>query len=462
MLTRSNLHPYQRATVEHIHNTPRCGVFLEMGLGKTVSTLTAINDLMFEEFEISTVLVIAPKRVATSVWPQEVKEWGHLKDLVVCPITGPEHKRINALNSVADIYTIGRDSVAWLCDYYGSKLPFDMVVIDESSSFKNAKSQRFKALRRSIAGVPRVVLLTGTPSPNSLMDLWAQIYLIDQGQRLGKYITNYRSNFFKAGASNGHIVYKYRFAERRQRDKIHDAIGDVCISMKAEDHLSLPERVDNMVRVKLPGTVKKAYADFEKSKVLELLDNTEDGVITAANAAALSNKLLQFSNGAVYDEDRNVKDVHSAKLEALEEIIESANGKPVLLAYSFKHDLSRILAKFKKLNPKTIDTQQDIDDWNAGKIQLACLHPASGGHGLNLQKGGNTIVWFGPTWSLELYQQFNARLHRQGQTESVVIHHIVCEGTVDEKVIKAIDKKATTQDGLMAAVKALVKEHFNV
>jgi SNF2 family DNA or RNA helicase len=457
-MNESNLHGYQQQTIEHIIDNPHVGVFLDMGLGKTVSSLTAINRLMFEELEVRKTLVIAPKRVAENVWTSEAKKWDHLKHLRIVRVTGSEKQRKEALRQEGDIYMLGRDNVSWICGQYGgSMLPFDMLVIDESSSFKSPKSMRFKALKMLQPSFSRVVILTGTPAPNGLIDLWSQIYLLDRGKRLGKTITSYRDQFFKPGKRNGAIIYSYDILKDGEQ-AIHESIKDICISMKAEDYLNLPKRINNYIELDFPEALKKKYNDFEQEKVLELF-TSEEG-ITAMNTAALSNKLLQFANGAIYDEDKNYHTVHDIKLEALEEIVENANGKPVLIAYTYKHDVERILEKLKKYKPVKLDTEQHIEDWNKGRINVMVMHPASGGHGLNLQAGGNIIVWFGQTWSLELYQQFNARLDRQGQQEAVIINHLIAAGTIDQDVIKAINNKSIKQEGLMQAVKARLDKYL--
>lgn len=468
MLTEANLHNYQKACVEHIIAHPYCGVFLEMGLGKTVSTLTAINSLMNDYCEVNSVLVIAPKRVAESVWQEEAEKWGHLKHLRFSKIIGSVKQRISAvMDAKADIYIISRDNIAWLCALYGGgKLPFDMVVIDELSSFKSYKSERFKALRGARPYLKRLVGLTGTPAPNGLIDLWPQIYLMDRGERLEKTISRYREKYFRPGQSNGNVVYSYNLMDDSEY-LIHKKIEDICISMKADDYLEMPERTDNYIKLKMPEQIKKQYSDFEKNKVLDLfkpeheyLDNTDKSVeINAVNAAALSNKLLQFANGAVYDENRKVFPIHDIKLEALKEIIEDANGQSVLVAWTFQFDRDRIMDYLKRYKPRELKTNKDIEDWNAGKIQVMLAHPASAGHGLNLQAGGNLIVWFGQTWSLELYQQFNARLYRQGQRNNVVINHLILQGTHDEDVIKALKNKDKKQSSLMDSIKAKIDKY---
>jgi len=451
------LHAYQEQAVDHIFNHNKCGLFLDMGLGKTVSTLTAINRLIYEEVEVSKVLVIAPKRVAESVWKQEVTQWPHLQHLKVSVVTGNAMNRNKALQEKADIYTIGRDNVQWLCAQYGgSGLPFDMLVIDESSSFKNHASKRFKALK--LVHFNRVVLLTGTPAPNSLIDLWPQIYLLDKGERLGRTIGAFRSDFFTPGRSNGHIVYNYSITKGSDA-RIHEAIADICMSMKAKDYLNLPERINNNIKLEMPETLRRSYKAFEREKVLEIFET--DAQITSANAAALSNKLLQFANGAVYDSEKDTHEIHNLKLEALEEILESANGKPVLVAYTYKSDADRIEQYLKAYKPKRLETDADILKWNKGEIQLLMMHPASGGHGLNLQAGGNIIVWFGQTWSLELEQQFNARLDRQGQKQRVIVNKLILKGTMDEDVIAAQERKEKGQNALMEAVKAKIKQYKN-
>ena len=471
-MKETDLHKYQKACVEHIITHPFCGVFLDMGLGKTVSTLTAINYLMFDYLEINSALVIAPKRVAESVWQEEAEKWDHLKHLRFSKIIGSAKQRINAvMDTEADIYIISRDNVAWLCALYGGgKLPFDMVVVDELSSFKSYKSERFKALRGARPYLKRLVGLTGTPAPNGLIDLWPQIYLMDRGERLEKTISRYREKYFRPGQTNGHVVYSYDLMSDSEYI-IHKKIEDICISMKANDYLEMPERTDNYIKLKMSEQIKKQYDDFEKNKVLDLfkseqeyLDNADKRVdkpveINAVNAAALSNKLLQFANGAVYDENRKVFPIHDIKLEALKEIIEDANGQSVLVAWTFQFDRDRIMDYLKKYKPRELKTNKDIEDWNAGKIQVMLAHPASAGHGLNLQAGGNLIVWFGQTWSLESYQQFNARLYRQGQKNHVIINHLILQGTHDEDVIRALKSKDKKQNALMDSIKAKIDKY---
>ena len=456
-MDETNLHPYQKTSVEHIINTPFAGLLLEMGLGKTISTLTAIERLIYEDLAIDKVLIIAPKRVAENVWSDEQDKWEHIKHLTISKVTGTEKQRKAALVQKADIYLIGRDNVVWLCGQYGgSMLPFDMLVIDESSSFKNPKSLRFKALRAVQPSFKRVVILTGTPAPNGLIDIWSQIYLLDRGQRLGKYITRFREEYFKPNQRNGAIVYNYKIKEDGE-EKIYKKIEDICVSMKAEDYLNLPGRVNNFIKIQFPASLQKQYDDFEREQVLQLFSEGEE--ISALNAATLSNKLLQFANGAIYDNDKNSHEVHSLKIDAVEEIIEETGGKPVLIAWTYRQDMERLKHELKKYKPRELKTPEDIRDWNAGKIQVLLMHPASGGHGLNLQFGGNIIIWFGQTWSLELYQQFNARLDRQGQKETVIIHHLISHKTIDVDVRKAIENKALKQEGLMQAIKAKINKY---
>lgn len=462
-MKETDLHNYQKACVQHIISNRFCGVFLDMGLGKTVSTLTAVNHLMNDYCEINSVLVIAPKRVAESVWQEEAEKWEHLKHLRFSKITGTAKQRVAAVvETKADIYIISRDNVAWLCALYGGgKLPFDMVVIDELSSFKSYKSERFKALRGARPYLKRLVGLTGTPAPNGLIDLWPQIYLMDRGERLEKTITRYREKYFRPGKMNGNVVFSYNLMEDSEK-LIHKKIEDICISMKADDYLRMPLRTDNYIKLKMPADLKKQYEDFEKNRVLDLIkqeDDNEAVEISVVNAAALSNKLLQFANGAVYDENRAVFPVHDIKLETLKEIVENSNGQPILVAWTFQFDRDRILEYLKKYKPRELKTNKDIEDWNSGKIQVMLAHPASAGHGLNLQAGGSTIVWYGQTWSLELYQQFNARLYRQGQQNHVIINHLILEGTHDEDVVKALKAKDKKQNALMDSIKAKIDKY---
>lgn len=449
-----DLHNYQKQAIQHIFDHPGCALFLDLGLGKTITTLTAIDRLMYDSFEIGKVLVIAPKRVAEDTWMNEVKNWEHVKHLRLSLVLGTEKQRKEALRRSADIYVINRENVAWLVSMYGSAFPFDMIVIDELSSFKNHASQRFKALRMVRTKVKRVVGLTGTPSPNGLIDLWSQLYLLDMGERLGRSIGNYRNKYFRPGRSNGYVVYEYQ-ANTGSEQEIYAKISDICISMKVEDYLELPDKIVRDIPVHLSAEAQRKYDEFEREQVLQL----QDAEITAVNAAALTNKLLQYASGAVYDGDQKVHYVHDEKLDMLEEIVEAANS-PVLIFYSYKHELTRIMKRLKTYQPRKLDTGQDIEDWNDGKIQVLLAHPASAGHGLNLQKGGNNIVWFSTPWSLELYLQANARLHRQGQTRPVMIFRLVAHNTHDQRVIQAIENKNTGQESLMEATKALIDKYI--
>lgn len=460
-MDKSDLHDYQIFGYKHIINTPYCGLFLDMGLGKTVTTLTAINTLIYEDLEIKNVLIVAPKRVVETVWSDECEKWDHLKHLKVVKIVGTEPKRIEALKKEADIYVVSRDNIAWLCAFYGGILPFDMLVIDELSSFKSYKSLRFKALKLARPSIKRVVGLTGTPAPNGYIDLWAQLYLIDRGARLEKTITKYRERYFREGRRNGAVVYDYKLLNDAE-EQINQRISDICISMKSNDYLDMPELIMNRVSVTLPPAIKKMYDDFEKDKVLDLIKpEAEDSKeINVINAAALANKLLQFANGAIYDEDHTAHEIHKEKIDALKDIIEDANGKSILVAWSFQHDRDRLMEALKAYKPRELKSEKDIRDWNEGKVQVMLAHPASAGHGLNLQAGGNIIVWFGLTWSLELYQQFNGRLYRQGQkSRTVIIHHIITEGTHDEDVIKAIEAKDEKQESLLSSIKAKINKY---
>lgn len=439
-------HEYQKTAYDFILEHEKAGLMLDMGLGKTVITLTAINELMFNRFETARVLVIAPKRVAEDTWSRESDKWDHTKHFRISKILGDAATRKAALKAEADIYVVNRENVKWLVDAGGWK--FDMVVIDELSSFKSNASQRFKALRKVMPLVKRVVGLTGTPTPNGLIDLWPQIYLLDRGERLGKTVTGYRDRYFYPGSRNGYTVYTWKPKPEAEK-AIQKKISDICISMTAEDYLSLPERIDNIVNVRLSKEEAEKYDRFEMEQLMQI----DEHEVVALSAAAVSNKLLQMANGAVYDMDKTVINVHNRKLEALEDILEFNDG-PVLVFYNFKHDYDRLVDYFSKYEPRKLDTSQDIADWNAGKIRLLLAHPASVGHGLNIQAGGNVIVWFGLTWSLELYQQANARLYRQGQTKNVIIHHLVTKGTVDEDVMKALSRKNAGQAALLEAIKA--------
>lgn len=404
--------------------------------------------------EVNKVLVIAPLRVAEDTWSTEVDKWDHLKHLKISKILGNQKQRLRALTLKADIYVTNRENVNWLVKEYFKNWTFDMVVIDELSSFKSSKAVRFRQLKKVRPYFKRIVGLTGTPAPNSLIDLWPQVYLLDGGKRLGKTITGYKQQYFSPGRSNGYIVYDWRL-KKGAEEAIYQRIGDICISMKAKDYLNLPERIDNLIEINLPTDAINKYKQLEKDLVIELGEDD----ITAANAAVLTNKLLQMANGAIYSEDKQVIEIHEEKLKALEDIVEAANGKPVLVFYAYKHDYSRIMNYLKSYKPKGLEDSKDIEKWNKGEIPILLVHPASAGHGLNLQYGGNIIVWFGLTWSLELYQQANARLHRQGQKETVIIHHLIAKGTVDEDVMKALAGKEVNQNMLLEAIKARIKNY---
>ena len=447
-LKKADLHEYQRYGVKFIIEHHISALFLDCGLGKTITTLTAIEELMYDKFEISKVLIIAPLRVAMTTWDGEMNKWEHMKSLRISKVLGSVAERDMALKSNADIYIINRENVEWLITNYN--FDFDMVVIDELSSFKSHQSKRFKALRKVRPRVKRIVGLTGTPAPNGLMDLWAEINILDMGERLGRYITRYRDEYFRPDKRNGMVIYSYKPLPDSEK-RIYEKLSDICISMSAVDYLDMPERVDNIITVSMSDKEYRLYKKLERDMLLPFVD----GDIDAVNAAALSNKLLQMANGAAYDENGKVKRIHSRKLDALEDLIEAANGKPVLVYYSYKHDRDRIMERFPA---REIKTEQDIIDWNAGKIPVGIAHPASCGHGLNLQSGGSTIIWFGLTWSLELYQQANARLYRQGQKNTVIIHHIITKGTVDERVMVALESKDIGQAALMDAVRARIME----
>lgn len=450
-------HGYQSYCIRKILEIKKLGLFLDMGLGKTVTTLTAVKELKYNRFEVRKVLVIAPKKVAEGTWTKEKDKWEHTKMLRVSQVLGSREKRVRALNSPADIYIINRENVVWLVDYYRNSWPFDMVVVDESSSFKSHKAKRFKALSSAGPHINRLVELTGTPSPNGLDDLWAQLYLLDGGERLGKKYTQFRERYFqpdRRGADG--MIYSYE-AKPGTEESILRKISDICISMKAEDYLELPEITFHQIPVVLDAKAEKAYRELERKMVLEIPEDEEE--ISVASAAALSNKLLQLANGAIYDDDRNVHEVHNCKIEAFLELIESLQGKPALVFYNYQHDRERILRALEKskLRIRELKDTQDEDDWNAGRIDILLTHPASSAYGLNLQQGGNHVVWFGLTWNYELYTQANKRLHRQGQTERVIIHHLVCEGTRDEDVMQALERKDDVQKWVMQSLKARIK-----
>lgn len=439
-------HEYQSYATEFILSHPISAVFLEMGLGKSVITLSAIFDLCLDSFLVCKVLVIAPLRVARDTWPAEIKKWDHLKGLSYLVVVGTEKERIDALKKQSTVYIINRENVDWLVNKSGIPFDFDMVVIDELSSFKSYGAKRFKSLLKVRPSVKRIVGLTGTPSSNGLMDLWAEFRILDLGKRLGRYISHYRNTYFKPDKRNAQIIFSYKPLPGAE-DEIYKQISDITISMKSTDYLTMPEYVSNEVFVTLSEKEWKVYSDFKE----DMVANLGDEEIDAVNAAVLSGKLLQMANGAVYDSGNKSHVIHNKKLDALEDLIEGANGKPVLVAYWYKHDLERIKERFPV---RQIQSSKDIEDWNDGKIPIAVIHPASAGHGLNLQSGGSTLIWFGLTWSLELYQQTNARLYRQGQRDTVIVHHIITKNTIDEDVLLALTKKEKTQDALIDAVKA--------
>lgn len=438
-------HAYQQYAIEYIKEHPVTALLLDMGLGKTVTTLTAIKDLMFDSFEVERVLVVAPLRVARDTWPDELRKWEHLKCMTCSVIVGTLVERKKALMKQADIYIVNRENLAWL--FKNSKMKFDMVVLDELSSFKNHQSQRFKAMKAMRPYVKRIVGLTGTPSGNGLMDLWAEFRLLDMGKRLGTFIGQYRTQYFRPDKFNGHVVYSYKLLPGAA-EAIYQKISDITVSMKATDFLKMPEKISVKKEVVLADPERKRYNDFKKNLVLDL----EKGEVTAANAASLTMKLLQMANGAIYTDDQNTAVIHERKLDALEDLVESANGQPVLVAYWFKHDKERI---HQRMPARELKTQEDFREWNEGRIPIALIHPASAGHGLNLQAGGSILIWFGLTWSLELYQQTVARLWRQGQkSRTVVVEHIVTKGTIDERILKVLEHKDGSQAALIDAVKA--------
>ena len=452
---RYSPHEYQRYATEYIEAHPVAAVLLDMGLGKTSITLTALNNLLFDSFKVRRILVIAPLRVARNTWGAEIEKWDHLKGLRYSVAVGTETERMAALRKKADIYLINRENVQWLISESGIPFDFDMVVVDELSSFKNHQTKRFRALMKVRPKVKRIVGLTGTPSSNGLMDLWAEFRLLDMGERLGRFIGQYRTSYFRPDKQNGQVVFSYKPLPGAEK-QIYGRISDITISMKSTDHLQMPELINSRYTVYLSEQEDSRYADLKKDLVLQL----PDGEITAANAASLSGKLSQMANGAIYTDAGETVAIHERKLDALEDIIEAANGKPVLVAYWFRHDLERITERLHKLKIpcSRLDTDGSIRKWNAGEIPVALIHPASAGHGLNLQSGGNTLVWFGLTWSLELYQQTVARLWRQGQaSETVVVQHIITKGTIDERIMKALSEKDTTQAALIDAVKADLK-----
>lgn len=442
-------YPYQQRAIDVIESHPDYGLFLDMGLGKTVITLTAIESLIYEQFEVSRVLIIAPKRVAESTWQDEAKKWKHLHRLRFSTILGNREHRAMAVQKDADIYVINRENVAWLFDNFSCK--WDMLVVDESSSFKSPQAVRFKILKKQLPHFRRRVILTGTPTSNTLMDLWSQMYILDMGERLGKTITAYRRDYFLLDKRNQNVIFSYKL-QKGAEDIITKKIRDICMSMKAADYITLPRKIVNVVEVKLPDAAKKVYNQMVKDQVVALGDEEQ---ITAFQAATVANKLLQISNGSVYTDDHGVQVVHREKVNALKEIIEESGGQPVLVFYGFRHDVRSIKAEIP--GAVELEGKETLDDWNQGKIKVLLAHPASAGYGLNMQAGGHIVVWYGLTWSLEQYQQANARLYRQGQNKPVIIHHIVAADTIDERVMWSLRNKKRGQDSLMAAVKEVVE-----
>ena len=447
---------HQRSGIDWIIERPACALFWGMGTGKTVTTLTACDRLLHDYLEDGPVLVIAPKRVAENTWSKECQKWPHLQHLRIARVMGTAKQRQEALLTDADIYVINRENVVWLVDTLGGRWPFRIVVIDELSSFKSAQAKRFKALRRVRGRIKRIIGLTGTPRPNGIEDLWPEVYLLDQGDRLGKTLSAFRSRYLLPDKMHGHVVYSYRPKEGAEAE-VYDRLGDICMSIRKEDVLDLPGQIYDDIELEPPPALLKQYKQFERDKVLECLD--EEGEVVAGTAASLTNKLLQFANGAIYDMDGVAHHLHDVKLDALEEMLEEAGGDPVLVLYAYKHDADRIRAR---VNCRALDTPEDIDAWNRGEIPVALAHPASIGHGLNLQDGGHIIIWFGLTWSLELYQQANERLNRPGQKNVCRVYHLILKGTHDERVLKSLKNK---DEGQAAAIEALrleiVKEARN-
>lgn len=448
-------YPYQQYCAARIVADAAVGLFLDMGLGKTVITLDAINTLRYDRWAVQRVLIIAPKKVAEGTWTKEAQKWEHLRHLRISAVLGSQQKRLRALATPADIYVINRDNVAWLVDYFKNAWPFDMVVLDESSSFKNSQNKRFKALKLVRSRINRLVELTGTPASNGLIDLWAQIYLLDGGARLGRTLGQYRERFFDPDKRSRTQIFSYT-PKDGSMEYIQQAIGDICVSMKAEDYLNLPDRMFDDVPVVLDDKARKAYRQLERDLLLEL----DEGQITAASAGVLTGKLLQLCNGAVYDSEKRPLAIHNCKVEAFLEVLEQLNGQHCLVFYNFQHDRDRLLAALEPLGlrVRVYQNAADEDAWNAGEIDVLLAHPASCAYGLNLQNGGHHIVWFGLTWSLEQYEQANKRLHRQGQRHPVIVHHLVVQGGMDEDVIESLRAKGDTQEALMDALKARIKK----
>lgn len=462
---RSDMHHYQDFAVDHIVKNPACGLFLDMGLGKTVSTLTALDMLLNDYLDISKILISAPKRVAEHTWHNEIKKWAHLKHLTLSQVLGKESQRLEALKVKADIYIINRENIAWLVAHYGGAFPFDCLVLDELSSYKNSNSVRFKALRSVRPRIKRVIGLTGTPAPNGLEDLWGPVYLLDMGERLGNTVGGFRTRYLVK--ENEHTQFSKRVIRKGDASqgadyyekRIYDKISDICISMKARDYLDLPERVDRDKEVILPPAIMAKYYAFEKQLVMDIED-TDDSIF-ALSAGVLTNKLRQFTNGAIFDDKRQWHHIHDCKLDALEEDMEEVNGKPVLVFYQYQHDLERLLHRFKRYSPVVLKGPKQIDAWNAGKIQMMITHAASAGHGLNLQYGGHLLFWFGNDFNLELYDQGVSRLDRQGQNNVVINTRILAKGTIDERVLESLANKASVQDAVMEAVRAIKAKYKN-
>ncbi len=458
-------HDYQKFNIEFIIDKPKSGLLLDMGLGKTATTLLAIKRLAFHYLEVNKVLVIAPKKVAEHTWPDEINKWDDFSNITYSVVIGSEKQRIEALNKNALVYLINRENVEWLVRYLfvtDNVRMFDTIIVDESSSFKTPSSKRFKALRKLAIKCPRLTILTGTPAPNGLMDLWSQVYLLDQGQRLGRTITEYRHRYFTPGKGKGHVVYEW-IPKEDAKVSIFEAISDICVSMKSIDHIKMPDRIDNVIEIEMDDKTKKLYKEFKRDYIVEIKDQT----ITAATAGVLCNKLLQLANGALYTKNEenvnniNYEVVHNLKLEALDEIMESNPDVPILVFYNFKSDLIRLNKYFKNLNPKTLEDPNAYEDWNKGRIRMLLANPASMGHGLNMQSGGSIIVWFGLTYNLELYQQANARLYRQGQKNTVIIHHLVLKGSEDEMALNRLQEKDDVQNSLIEYVKAEIRRIKN-
>lgn len=446
-------HPYQQFCIQQVIQKPAIGLFLDMGLGKTAITLTAVSELKYGRFQVRRILVIAPKKVAEATWQREAAKWDNLKHLRFSTVLGSTTKRIRALNTPADVYVINRENVVWLVDYYKNDWPFDMVVVDEFSSFKSHSAKRFKALAAIRPHIRRIVGLTGTPSPNGLADLWSQVFLLDGGKRLGRYYTHFRERYFEPGRRSRDVIYEYDPKDGAQ-DAVMKQIADICVSMKASDYLQLPACVYDDVPVVLSPKAKKAYRELERTMILAL----PDGDIDVTSAAALSNKLQQLANGAIYDDEHEVHAVHDCKIEAFLELVEKLNGQHALVFYNFQHDRDRMMEALKKtkLRYRVYKDAADEPAWNDGQVDLLLAHPASTGYGLNLQHGGHHVIWFGLNWSLELYQQANKRLHRQGQEYPVIVHHLICEGTRDEDLAEALTKKDTAQAFVLNSLKARV------